>query len=358
MRPMRALAGVLGALLLLMSFAPAAVGQDRVVRDMSGATVTVPARVERVVTLGATPAINSLLFAVGAGDRIANGLPRFATAPRWRYQYRFAPQLARRPTLDNLDRTPNLEALLAARPDLILTMDRGSAQTLRRAGLPAFHLVWAEPDDVKRAIGLLGDLLDEGPAARRYVAYFDALTAEVDQHLGQNLGQRPRARPRVLYFSPRTLSRPHPIAEWWIRAAGGDSVTAAHAGAASYSFGLEQLLAWDPDILIVPSPEDVAAVRRDPRFAQLAAVRRGRVHSVPSGAHTWGNRTSEQPLTVLWAARLFHPDAFADVDVTGRVQGFYRDLYGAALSRAEVERILSGGAPPPSANPSRRETQR
>lgn len=323
-------------LLCLLLLLPAQAAA-RIVRDMSGAPVEVPARIERVVTLGATPVLNSLVFTVGGGRRIINGLPEFAMQPRWGYQYLFAPHLAGKPSLANADRTANLEALLAAAPDLILTMDRSSAQTLRRVGLPAFQLSWAEPGDVKTAIALLGELFGNPAAAQRYAARFDGTIGEVERLLRQ--AQPPR--PRVLYFGPRTLSRPHPIADWWIQAAGGTSVTAGLPG--NGAFNLEQLLAWDPDILIVSNPDEAASVLADPRFAPLKAVRARRVLVTPCGAHLWGNRTAEQPLTVLWAAKQFHPQVFAGIDLVERTRSFYRDLFGARLSRAQVAEILAGG---------------
>jgi len=322
----------------------------RVVHDMSGDAVELPARVERVVTLGATPVLNSLLFALGAGERIINGLPKFALQPRWSYQYRFAPHLAGRPSLANADRTPNLEALLLAEPDLVLTMDRASAQTLRRVGLPAFHLSCAEPGEIKTAIALLADVLGEPAAARRYAAYFDTVLDEVERTLRESSP----ARPRVLYFNPRSMSRPHAIADWWIEAAGGISVTAGR-GVGAGSFGLEQLLAWNPDIVIVSSPAEAASVRSDPRFAPLRAVRDGRVLVTPCGAHIWGNRTAEQPLTVLWAATRFHPEAFAHINLSEHVQAFYRDVFQTPLSPEQVAEILAGGPTIPLSFPSRPE---
>jgi len=322
----------------------------RVVHDMSGAAVELPARVERVVTLGATPVLNSLLFALGAGDRIINGLPEFALQPRWNYQYRFAPHLAGRPSLANADRTPNLEAMLLAEPDLILTMDRASAQTLRRVGLPGFHLAWAEPDDIKAAIALLAEVLGEPAAARRYAVHFDTVLDEV----GRTLREASPVRPRALYFNPRSMSRPHPIADWWIEAAGGISVTAGR-GSGAGSFGLEQVLAWDPDVLIVSSPAEAASVLADPRFAPLRAVRTGRVLVTPCGAHIWGNRTAEQPLTVLWAATHFHPEAFAHVNLSEHVQAFYRDVFQTLLSPDQVADILAGGPTIPLSFPARPE---
>lgn len=327
-------------LLLLVAFVATTVqaAPPRVVEDMAGDEVALPARVERVATIGAVPVLNGLVFAVGEGRRIVNGLPEFARKPRWGYQAVFAPHTAALPTLQNHDRTPNLEALLGAAPDAVLTMDRASADALRRAGLPALYLAWRQPEDVKTAVRLLGRVFDQPQAAERYAERFDRMLADVAARL-----RDVRTRPRVLYFSPKTLTQPHLVVEWWIRAAGGESVTDDGRTVESRSFTLEQLLAWNPDILIVASHEEAETVRREPRFANLAAVRTGRILVAPSGAHTWGNRTSEQPLTVLWAAKHFHPERFGDIDVVAETQAFYHDIFGVDLSAAQVREILDGG---------------
>lgn len=326
--------------LLFLAFATFHVqaAESRVIEDMAGDTVTVPARVARVATLGAGPVLNSLVFAVGEGRRIVNGLPEFARKPRWGYQTVFAPHTAHLPSMQNADRTPNLEALLGAAPDTVLTMDRASADALRRAGIPALYMAWRRPEDVKAAVRLLGQLFDRQQAAERYAKRFDRMIAGVEARL-----RDVRARPRVLYFSPRTLTQPHLVAEWWIRAAGGESVTDDGRSIEARSFTLEQLLAWDPDILIVSSREEAQILGREARFSGLKAVRAGRILVAPCGAHTWGNRTAEQPLTVLWAAKHFHPEAFGDVDLVGETQAFYRDLFGTELSAAQVREILDGG---------------
>lgn len=326
-------------LFLLLGTLSAQAAPPRVLTDMAGDAVTLPARVERVATVGSTPVLNSLVFAVGEGQRIVNGLPEFARKPRWGYQTVFAPHTATLPSLQNADRTPNLEALLRVAPDAVLTMDRASAEALRRAGLPALYLAWRQPEDVKAAVHLLGQVFDKPQAAERYAARFDAILAEVVDRLRRSA----LTRPRVLYFSPATLTQPHLVAEWWIRTAGGESVTDDGRSIESRSFTLEQMLAWDPDILIVSGRDEADAARREPRFAGLKAVRAGRVLVAPCGAHPWGNRTTEQPLTVLWATKQFHPALFADVDLVAETRRFYRDIFGTSLSAAQVGEILAGG---------------
>lgn len=326
-------------LLVTLCTLPAQAAPPRTLHDMAGNAVTVPAHIERIATVGAVPVLNSLVFVVGEGRRIANGLPEFAKKPRWGYQTVFAPHIATLPSLQNADRTPNLEALLQAAPDVVLTMDRASAEGLRRIGLPALYLAWRQPEDVKAAVRLLGELFGRRQAAQRYARYFDATLAGI----AATLRRADPRRPRVLYFSPGTLTQPHLVAEWWIRSAGGESVTDDGRSVESRSFTLEQLLLWNPDILIVSGRDEAEAVRREPRFAGLEAVRTGRVLVTPCGAHAWGNRTAEQPLTVLWAAKQFHPALFATVDLPGETRRFYRSFFGTDLSASQAEEILAGG---------------
>ena len=312
----------------------------RSLRDMAGDSVQVPAHIERVATIGSVPVINSLLFAIGEGKRIVNGLPPpFSKKPRWGYQQVFAPHMAHLPVMQSPDYAPQIETLLQAAPDVVLTMDRSTAETLNRLGLPTLYLAWRQPEDVKAVVRLLGDLFRRPEAAQRYVQRFDDILARVDTATRRNGGKRPR----VLYFSPATLRQPHLVAEWWIKAAGGDSMTDDGRQTETRSFSMEQLLDWNPDILIVSSRDEAEAVLHESRFSALKAVRAGKVLVLPSGAHTWGNRTSEQPLTVLWAASQFYPHAVSAQQVRQETQRFYRELYGIDLSAAQVDEILAGG---------------
>ena len=126
----------------------------RTVTDMARA-VTLPVQIRKVATIGSVPVINSLMFAMGAGDMIVNGLPEpFARQQRWKYQTVFAlpwPTSRRcRP-----DRAPDIEALLTVEPDVVFTMDKPNLDVLQRHNLPVVFLAWREPGDVKVAMQLL-----------------------------------------------------------------------------------------------------------------------------------------------------------------------------------------------------------
>jgi iron complex transport system substrate-binding protein len=311
---------------------------ERGVVDMAGRKVRLPAKIGRTVTLGSLPVINSFVYAMAEGGTIVNGLADFARA-HWKYQTVFAPGIAGRPTMQQPNREPNVEAILLAKPDVVLTMHREHVDTLASRGVPVVFLSWQQPEDVKECMTVLGQVYGKAERAVRYQRYFDETLARVAAALAPVAKDQ---RPTVLYFQPSTLTQPRLIAEWWIPAAGGVSVTDDGRTAESRTFSLEQLVKWDPDILIVTEPKDVERVRTDRVFSQLKAVRSGKVYVVPVGAHTWSNRTAEQPLTVLWAVETFHPRRLKDLDLAAETKRFYRDFFDHVLADAAIAEILSG----------------
>ena len=105
-------------------------------------------------------------------------------------------------------------------------------------------------------------------------------------------GVSPEQRPRVLYLQPETMTQPRLIAEWWIPAAGGISVTDDKRKTETRTFTMEQVLLWNPDILLLASPEGLERVRKDPAFAGLKAVKAGQV---------FGNIESVKAVSELYA---------------------------------------------------------
>ncbi|GEL17716.1 ABC transporter substrate-binding protein [Pseudonocardia asaccharolytica] len=343
MRTSRLAAALVAVLALILTgcgsgAATATAGDTRTITDMNGRTVEVPATVSRVVTLGAVPVINSFLFALGEGEVIVNGLPDFARNPRWKYQYVFAPQIEQQPVTQSADRQPSTEKILDLKPDVVLTMHKEDAEPLERLGLKVVTLKWRDPEDVTKVVDLLGQVLDQPERARAYTGYFDRSRRQI----ADALAAVPAAdRTSALYLSHKAMTRPHLIAEWWITQAGGRSVTEG-SEQESLKLNIEQILAWNPQVIFVSSSAEITAVIEDPRLAGVAAVQNKRVYATPIAAHLWGNRTSEQPLTVLWAAKQLYPDQLAGLDLAGEVSRFYSEIYKTELDNAQVDEILAG----------------
>jgi iron complex transport system substrate-binding protein len=334
----RLLTVVAGAVILFGIVTGSDARETRVIADMAGRNVTIPVKVERVATIGSVPVINSFVFAAGAGGMIVNGLPDFARRPRWKYQSVFAPSLADKIMMQGPDRSPEVEKLLQAAPDVVFSMDRPAVDQMAARGLPAVFLSWREPEDAKLAMILVADILGVPQVGSHYASYFDGTI----QRVARQVEAARATRPKVLYLAAASMQQPHLIPEWWIKAAGGISVTDDGRNVEARALTIEQILDWNPDVLILNAPGDLAIVNKDPRFSHIKAVVNKRVHLAPMGAHTWGNRTIENPLTVLWAAKMFHPATFADLDLVKEVKGFYETFFKTTLTDAQVEEILAG----------------
>lgn len=309
---------------------------ERTIADMAGRNVVISDHISRVATIGPVPVLNSFVFALGEAKSLVNGLPPNLSGPRWRMQYKVDPDLAQRPVLQGGGGAPLVEGLIETRPDVVLTMDRQTVDLVARAHVPAVFLAWRQPEDVKTVMRLLGQIYGKADAAEAYCSYFDVTLGRI----AARLEQQAASRPRVLYASLKRMTQPHLIAEWWIAKAGGRSVTEGERPTEALTFSREQLLAWDPEVMIVSSAAEVAEAYSDPRIATVSAIRNHRVAAIPTGVHLWGNRTVEQPLTVLWAAQLIHPDLFKDWDIRDEVATFYATFFRTPLTKPQVEEML------------------
>ena len=328
---------LLACIVALMTGATSA-HANRTITDMAGREVVISNHISRVATVGPVPVLNSFVFALGEAKSLVNGLPPNLSGPRWRMQYLVDPDLAQRPVIQGGGGAPLVEGLLETRPDVVLTMDRQTVDLVARAHTPAVFLAWRQPEDVKTVMRLLGQIYGKADAAEAYCSYFDATLGKI----AARLAQQPAQRPRVLYASFRRLTQPHLIAEWWIAKAGGHSVTEGERPTEALTFSREQILAWDPEVMIVSSAAEVAEAYADPRLVTVSAIRNRRVAAIPSGVHLWGNRTVEQPLTVLWAAQLIHPDLFRDWDIRDEIASFYATFFKTQLTKPKVEEMLGG----------------
>ncbi len=325
---------ILAALALVLCFVAEAPGRDFV--DMAGRSVAIPDRVARVVTLGAVPVINGFLFALGRQDALVNGLPPELAR---KFQYVFAPELAGKPIVQGAEKGLAVEDIVSLKPDVILTMDLATARKLGEIGLPVVYLRWTAPEDVKALMALLGDILGKSKEASDYAAYFDETMTRVSA-LADPLP--PARRPRVLYVNLRRLTQPHRIADWWITKAGGRSMTDDGREQESVTFSLEQMLSWDPEVMIVADQGEAKMAYDDPRFQNISAVRNRRVHAAPAGAHLWANRTIEQPLTLLWAVSMIHPELVSQERLKADMTAFYNRFFHKPLSRDQINEILAG----------------
>lgn len=303
----------------------------------------------------ATPGVSlaAMILVLGGRAQLAATTVEVRDNPWLR---RILPSIASVPVTFTRPAGVDRERLLAVHPDLVVLW-RGngpSAQGLAAIGIPTLSVAYTTADEMKAAIRELGLAL--GPAAS---ARSELLLASYDTNLrrvADGLAGLPTTeRPRVYYASvaPLHTEGSESMIDAWIGAAGGINVAARAGIRGDATIHLEDLLAWNPQIIVTLDTMQRDAILADPRWRAIDAVRQGRIYVNPRGVNAWCTRAAEATLQVLWAAKTFHPARFADLDLAAETRRFYRYFYAYPLSDDEVARVLHG-EPPVSPTPSRR----
>ena len=106
---------------------------------------------------------------------------------------------------------------------------------------------------------------------------------------------------------------------------------------------IEQVLVWNPDVIVTIDPDFAAAVAHDPAWSSVAAVRAGRVHLAPHLPFGWVDLppSVNRLIGLWWLAKILYPDQFPE-DLRPLTRDFYRRYYLVTLTDAQLERVLAG----------------
>jgi iron complex transport system substrate-binding protein len=234
--------------------------------DAQGVEVSVVGRPERIVS--AAPTVTEILFALGAGDRIAAATD----------QCDYPPEAEGLPRIGGWF-TPSAERTMAARPDLIIG-SRGNPTdfitAMRKSACPVFTIDPKTLDDIYEAIGQIALIIGEAEAGEALVGRMrDRLGAVAARVRDVPEGERPTAF-IMLQVSPLWTAGKGTFQDDAIRAAGARNLGAEKNGFAPYS--TETLMAADPDFLLLSTMEgDPERMRRevlgDSALRRLSAAR-------------------------------------------------------------------------------------
>jgi len=262
---------------------------------------------QRIVSTA--PSITETLFALGLGDRVV-GVTTFC---------RYPPEAVRKPKIGNYLR-PDVEAILALRPDLVIAERSMIRQTL---ALPGFKLRLLEVDDqtiqgILQSIRAIGEATGAANRAETLCAGIQAGLRATRERTAA-LGRR-----TVLFVVGRTPGRLEDIIaagggsyiDELIRAAGGQNVFGP-AAVPYAKVNVEEVLARDPEVIIdigemAQATEVTPAQQREvlrlwQRYPALKAARSQRVYAVtPDVFVVPGPRVAEAARQL---ARLLHPEA-------------------------------------------------
>ena len=313
------------------------------VADGAGRAIAVPAKVARVFPAGPPAAI----FLYTLAPELLLGWPR-ANRPEEREF--LLPDVGARPEVGRITgrgNTANLEVVMALKPDLILDMGSTSAtyvsladRVQQQTGIP-YALLDGRFDATAAAYRILGALIGQREKGDAYAAIVDATMKDVMDRVAAIPGGR---RPRVYYArGPRGLETGlgGSINVETIELLAQNVAGGTRGGLATVS--IEQVLVWNPDVIVTIDQEFAANVRRDPAWASVKAVRDGRVHLSPKMPFGWVDfpPSVNRLIGLRWLGKILYPDLFPE-DLKAQTREFYRRFYHVTPSDAQIERVLAG----------------
>lgn len=326
--------------------APAAPAPQRSIVDMTGVEVKLPAEVKTVANCW--PSSNQIMITLGA---TAKQPAYFATlkSESFTWMQIVNPAIKDKPGFGS-GSAVTAEALLALKPDLVITANAKDAEAFRNAGLTTLCMMFNNYQGLKESVLKTGEALggDAVTRAQAYVTYLDGNIKMVQDRLADVKAEN---KPTVYYLDGQSGKTPYStggagtMQEEWIKMAGGKLATAELFQGMTKEITPEQLLKLDPDYIVVGGLNQATAYKalmEDKNLAGLKALKAKRVYRIPQGTFQWDRFGSESALQVVWMAKTLYPDKFADVDMKKMTIDFYKNYLGYDLSSEYADAILAG----------------
>lgn len=315
----------------------------RVVVDQTGTEVELPENVERIADFW--HANNQVVLLLGGGDKLVTtteaikGLPWFA---------KVYPRINEVPALVK-GHDFNVEELIAENPDVVIVANHEQAETVRSAGLKAVEVTFQNFDELKETVNITAKVIgpDAEKRAKEYTDYLDVNIKYVEDKLKDI---KDEDKPKVLHIAGgeelTKIDGAKSMIGAWMDVSGSVNSISDEANLATIT--LEEIIESNPDIIIIggtQSKEGIDKIKNDPAWADVTAVKEDKLIRNPVGTFNWDRYSAEEALQILWAAKLFHPDKFEDLDMVEKTKEFYKKFYEYDLTDDEADRILAGDPP-------------
>jgi iron complex transport system substrate-binding protein len=263
-----------------------------------------PAKPGRIVSLA--PNLTEILFALGLGDKIVAASS----------DSDYPAQAALKEKVGTFWQ-PNIEAIIAARPDLVLTLafeqQKTVAETLKRLRINVLTLKIEKIDELLAAIKQIGTTTGKsGPA--------DKLVTDITERMNNlKLKLAQAQKPKVLWViqtEPLRVAGRNTFVNELIQLAGGEN-TVGPTIQQYPSLGSEELLASTPQVIIQSamgqenlSRQQLSAEAFWAKWPTLPAVKNKKIYVInPDTVLRLGPRFADG---IEFIAQHLHPDIFAE----------------------------------------------
>lgn len=105
---------------------------------------------------------------------------------------------------------------------------------------------------------------------------------------------------------------------------------------------MEQILLWNPDVILFAPGSIYSTVGSDPAWQQVNAIKNGTYYEVPMGPYNWMGfpPSIQRYLGMMWMAQLLYPDT-AQYDLYTEVATYFKLFYHSELTQAQYDALVA-----------------
>ena len=326
-------------------------GATHVVDDELG-QITVPAESKRIATTA--PAYTTAVLLLGGADKLVALEDNYGKNEWIKGKY---PQLANLPVVFSGNEV-NMEELTKQDPDLVIYASRYGENNLKQLQDLGIATVSSPKgsdkqgnkiDQLRARQVYLGEVIGgvQLDKAKKYSEEYLAIRSEIE---AKTASIPETERPTVVQLSGAgdslQANNGSAIGQELITLAGGVNAGAGATGESKGPSGQtkidpEQLLSWNPELLLVDSTKIRDSIKSDPVLSGLKAVQNNNIIVIPNGAMAWAYNGPEEYLNMYFFAKAVHPELFKDVDMEARTKAFYKEYFGFDLTDDDVKHLFN-----------------
>lgn len=320
---MKKLLSLLLALSLLLSLSVCVLGEGVSLIDQTGRQLTLAETPGRIVS--GYYISSSALIALGLEDKLVGIEAKAGTRPIYARSAPALMELSSVGTAKEFD----LEGCVALKPELVILPAKlkSAAETLEGLGIPVLLVNPESQQQMEQMVFLLGQATGTQDRAEALLGFIAGQREKLEALLAE--GEKPR-----VYLAGNSSLLCTAGAGMYqsdmMLLAGGENVAAGIADTYWADISYEQLLAWNPDYIVLASDASytVEEVLADPNLADCAAVKNGNVLRLPGDAEAWDSPVPGGILGSVWLASALHPHRMSPEDRDAIINQFYETFYG------------------------------
>jgi len=172
----------------------------------------------------------------------------------------------------------------------------------------------------------------------------EKINAFIDSQINnaQTLLKDTTEKPSVLFLGSSSALSVAPgsmIQTSLIEAGGGVNAVSGVEGVGGFvDVSIEQIIAWNPDVIWFPQYSDYTAedLLNDPAWSNISAIQNKRVYEFPSKLEPWDQPTAAVALGIDWALYNLHPDLYSFEALMKNVDEFYTMVYDKTFTAEQL----------------------